>query len=84
MRKFSHIRLVSLKVDSYKKIKFLLENIHLFGVLPLKVSEIEEVSPGKWEIELFLVSFLEEKELYKLISIMLNKGGEEDESFICN
>lgn len=84
MRKLPDVRLVALKTDNYKKIKFLLNNIYSFGVLPLRSSEIKEASPGVWEVELLLASFLEERELHKLISILLNKGGEESESSVCD
>lgn len=76
--------MVTLRVDNYKKIEFLLNNIYFFGVLPLRSSEIRETSPGVWEVELLLASFLEERELRKLVSILLNKGGEESESSFCD
>jgi len=68
--------LVKVESDSYNKIESLFKRLHLFGVFPLRSSEIEEVSPGIWRVELLIACFLKEEELNLLISMILRKGGE--------
>lgn len=77
MSKLPTIRLVVLESESYKSIERLIKELPLFGVLPLRASEIEELFPGIWRVELLVASFLKEKELNLLISMILRKEGEE-------
>ncbi len=67
--------MVKIESNSSERIEKLLSKLPELGVLPIKASSIEENSPGKWEITLLLVSFLEEGEM-NFILRFLTKGGE--------
>ena len=75
MREIPDIRVVKIESNSSERIEKLLLKLPELGVLPIKASSMEEVSPGKWEITLSLASFLEEKEMDFIIQL-LTKGGE--------
>lgn len=68
--------MVKLSTDKTEKVYSLLDDLFSFGLLPLRVSEIREISPGKWEVCVSLASYLSDSEVDKIISLILSKGGE--------
>lgn len=63
--------MVEIESSSSERIEKLLSELPKFGILPVKASSIEEVSPGKWKIYLSIASFLREREMNFIIEFLM-------------